>query len=83
MRPLVVQSSDPRNLSIWVEALLATGGRSQAEPVITRLQRMGFRAAAFVASLQELGIDYPEDPQSDERINRIIVGSGGDRQTRQ
>ncbi|MGH8190106.1 MAG: toll/interleukin-1 receptor domain-containing protein [Rhodanobacteraceae bacterium] len=73
MRALAAHSSDPRDLAILVEAVLATSKTAEARPVIRRLQSMGFRPPAFVALLLRHGIPYPADPATTRQIAGVIV----------
>ncbi len=72
MQPLASHSTDPRTLSIWVDALLATGDKGQAQPTIETLRKMGYRLSGFVARLRNQGIDYPVNAEVDRRIAQIM-----------
>ncbi|MGH9435394.1 MAG: toll/interleukin-1 receptor domain-containing protein [Terriglobia bacterium] len=82
IRPLAEHSADPRDLSIWVDALLATGDNARATPVIGKLQRMGYRSASFLANLRNAGIDYPEDKALSARIAGLTDSAATDAATR-
>ncbi len=52
-------SGDPRLLALQVEALLALGRKTDAQPITQQLWNSGYRDLALVALLQSEHIDYP------------------------
>ena len=52
-------SGDPRLLALHIEALLALGRKTEAQPVIRQLWDSGYRDAALLVVLQRERIDYP------------------------
>ncbi|MGH8113750.1 MAG: TIR domain-containing protein [Rhodanobacteraceae bacterium] len=75
MRPLAAHSVDPRNVSIWVYALLALGNSTQAGPAIGILQKMGYCPAGFVARLRDHGIVYPVGARATLRTGHAMAAS--------
>ena len=71
-RLLAAHSSDPRNLSIRVDALLASGNSKQAEPVIEILRKMGYQPTAFVARLRKHGMAYPVDVRAAGQTSEVM-----------
>ena len=58
----------PRLLALQVEALLASGSRTDAQPLVKRLWAEGYRDAAFVDALEREHIDYPSNPAFAARL---------------
>jgi tetratricopeptide (TPR) repeat protein len=56
--PLLAVGDDPPALAIGAEALLRLARRAEAERLLSRLRKTGFREAGFVKRLDELGIRY-------------------------
>lgn len=69
--------SDPRLLSLQVEAMLALGNVSDAKPLIRLLWNSGYRDAGLLALLNHEHIDYPVNMALQSRL--LAVSSERDR----
>jgi tetratricopeptide (TPR) repeat protein len=56
--PLLAAGDDPPALASAAEALLHLARRAEAERLLSRLRKTGFREAGFVKRLDELGVRY-------------------------
>jgi hypothetical protein len=56
--PLLAAGDDPPALATAAEALLHLARRAEAERLLGRLRKTGFREAGFVRRLDELGVRY-------------------------
>jgi len=68
---------DPRLLALQVEALLALGKKTEAQPAIRQLWETGYRDAALVALLQRERIDYPVNAAFQQKL---LAATGKDGQ---
>jgi hypothetical protein len=69
-------NGDPRLLALQVEALLALGRKEEARPVLDQLWTNGYRDHALLALLQRENIDYPANPEFQQRLNAAIGNNG-------
>ncbi|HJW05308.1 MAG TPA: TIR domain-containing protein [Rhodanobacter sp.] len=60
--------SDPRLLALQIEALLALGRKTEAQPVIRQLWSSGYRDAALLAVLRRERIDYPVNAAFQQKL---------------
>ena len=63
---------DPRLLALTTEALLASGKRDEAMPLIQKLQQSGFREPDFISLLSRSRIVYPVNPITGERMASLL-----------
>ncbi|SEJ05694.1 toll/interleukin-1 receptor domain-containing protein [Frateuria terrea] len=59
---------DPRLLALQTDALLGMGRKDEATPVIGRLWASGYRDPALLSLLRHEQIDYPRNPQFEQRL---------------
>ncbi|MFC5437809.1 TIR domain-containing protein [Rhodanobacter umsongensis] len=65
---------DPRLLALQVDALLALGRATEAQPLIRQLWSSGYRDAALLQLLQRERIDYPVNVAFQQEL---LAASGG------
>ena len=63
---------DPRLLALQVEALLASGRKEEAQPLLKRLWNSGYRDPALLAVLQHEHIDYPANAAFSRQLATIM-----------
>ena len=56
--PLYAAADDPVALSIAIEARLRLNHRAEAEALLSRLRKTGYRESGFVGRMSELGMQY-------------------------
>jgi tetratricopeptide (TPR) repeat protein len=66
-------NDDPRLLALQVEALLALGRKDEARPALDQLWTNGYRDYALLALLQRENIDYPANPEFQQRL-QVAIG---------
>jgi eukaryotic-like serine/threonine-protein kinase len=64
-------SGDPRLLALQVETLLALDKKAEAQPVVQRLWRTGYRDPALLAVLNRVRIDYPVNTAMQARLRPV------------
>jgi tetratricopeptide (TPR) repeat protein len=61
-------AGDPRLLALKVEALLELDRAAEAQPLIRQLWSSGYRDGALLAVLQHRQIDYPVNPETQQKL---------------
>jgi len=74
LRPALRAGEDPNFLAAYAEALLRLGQTDAAQPVLARLNAMGYRTPDFVALLASRHIDYPVNTAFQQRLAQIMRG---------
>ena len=77
IEPSARNSKDPRNLSLWVAALLETGRRKQALPIVRELRKMGYRTPVLVALLARRHLSFAPSPDIEARLNTLLASRPG------
>jgi eukaryotic-like serine/threonine-protein kinase len=67
---------DPRLLALQVEALIGSGRKADAQPIIRQLWDSGYRDLALLEILRREGIDYPVNAKFQAQLQAANVGEG-------
>lgn len=75
LKPALHSGDDPNFLAAYAEALLRLDQMDAAQPIVAKLNWMGYRTPDFVALAASKRLDYPVNAEFQSRIARIMQGS--------
>lgn len=70
--PATNSGADPNFLAVYAEALVRLDDVSAAEPLIARLNAMGYRTPDFVALAMARKLAYPANPEFSRRLVQVM-----------
>lgn len=74
LQPSLHSGNDPNFLAAYAEALLRLDQMDAAQPIVAKLNWMGYRTPDFVALAASKRLDYPVNAEFQSRIAQIMQG---------